>query len=375
MSKKSEDVIYPEEIRKFEKELLNFIVESGKNKRRSEIESQILGYFLIHSNLTQKQIQTLSKEIGSNEISSGSISTFLNQYTSYEPKIIFKEKVPNSKNKFRYHIVSENYKELFALGKEAGVNVLFETIRKLRNILTSLENLVPNENELNLYNIILERTKELINYLEYHLSLFVDFMENAIGKEFNLKKVAKIYKINSKIKASENLNLKAVEQVLVNLVLNSELFIIEEIKYHPIIAYLITRKSLTQSELKNLTGLSVGLISEGLNYLNEQGYVEIQKVQGIRKKRYVLKSVGYFNFFKFYKRFKNIANNKKKLEQILDELERRKNELKDLNGYNIIKKKVEQFLEQFKVVDFGIKIFQKALEDFRKVNEQMNEEN
>ncbi len=367
MSKKCEDFIYPEEIRKYEKELLDFIVESGKNKRRSDIESHILGYFLVHQSLTQKEIQILSTKFRSRRISSGSISNFLNQYTSYEPRIILKEKVPNNKNKFRYYIISENIKEMFAVGKEAGVNVLYESIRNIKDILKILEKLNPNEKDIKLYNIILERTKELLVYLEYHLSLFDNFMESVIGQEYSLKKGTRIQRTDSKFIA-KNRNLKSIEQKLINLVLKSELFIIEEIKYHPVIAYLITRKSLTQLELKKLTGLSAGLISEGLNYLKEQGYVDIQKVQGERQRRYTLVSVGYFNFLKFYKRFKNIAHNKFKLERILDELNKKEDELGEINGYNVIKNRVEEFLDQFNVIDFGIKIFQKALEDFKKVN-------
>jgi len=368
MSKKYEDFIYPEEIRKYEKQLYDFIVESGKNKRRSEIESHILGYFLIHSSLTQRQIQILSTKFRSSRISSGSISTFLNQYTSYEPKVIVKEKVASSKNEFRYHIISENLKEMFAVSKQAGVNVLYETIRRVNNTLSILEKFKPNETEFKLYKIILERTKELVDYLEYHLSLFDDFVESAIGKEYTLKKDTKLHIKNSKVKFPENQNLKDIEKALINLIINNEIFIIEEIKYHPIIAYLITRKSLTQSELKRLTGLSSGLISEGLNYLLEQKYIEIQKIPGIRQKRYVLVSIGYFNFLKFYQRFKNIVSNKGKLENILEELENKKNELGEKKGYNTIKKRVKEFLNQFKVVDYGINIFQEALEDFKKLN-------
>ena len=368
MSKKYEDFIYPEEIRKYEKDLLDFIVESGKNKRKSDIESHILGYFLLHSSLTQKEIQILSTKFRSGRISSGSISNFLNQYTSYEPRIILKRKVPNSKNKFRYHIISENLREMFAVGKEAGVNVLYEIIGNIKDILRYLENLNPNEKEIKLYNTILERTKELLAYLEYHLSLFDNFMESIIGKEYPLKKGTKIQKTNSKLKKVNSQNLKAIEQELINLILNSELFIIEEIKYHPIIAYLITRKRLTQLELQKLTSLSTGLISEGLKYLKKERYIEIQKLQGDRQRRYILKSIGYFNFFKFYKRFRNIVHNKYKLVHILDELKKRKDELGEINGYNIIKKRVEEFLEQFKVIDFGIQIFQKALVDFKKID-------
>ena len=60
-------------------------------------------------------------------------------------------------------------------------------------------------------------------------------------------------------------NMEHAEQEIIDFILNSVLFVIEEMKYQPIIAYLITRKELTQTELQNLTGLSSGLISEGLN--------------------------------------------------------------------------------------------------------------
>ena len=49
----SKNHVYPEEIRRFERDLIDFIVESGKNKRSSDIESHILAYFLLASIVEQ----------------------------------------------------------------------------------------------------------------------------------------------------------------------------------------------------------------------------------------------------------------------------------------------------------------------------------
>ena len=48
--------------------------------------------------------------------------------------------------------------------------------------------------------------------------------------------------------------------------------------HYPIIAYFFTRKRLTQEKLKELTGFSAGMVSEGLNYMLQEGYINLDKV-------------------------------------------------------------------------------------------------
>jgi DNA-binding transcriptional regulator GbsR (MarR family) len=54
------------------------------------------------------------------------------------------------------------------------------------------------------------------------------------------------------------------------------------------------------------------LISEGFNYLLEKSFIELKKIKGIRKRFYIMASIGYSNYLKQINRFESI----KKLKPI-----------------------------------------------------------
>ena len=367
MTKNGQDQIYPKEIRKYEQKLIDFIIESGKSKRKSELESHILAYFLLHPSITQKQIQNLSSKFRKKEISRGAISNFLNQYLSYEPKIIKKEKVKGSKNKFRYYFVRDNIADLFSISQEVGITLMVRSIKNLNEMISSLKTIVPHEKDVELKQRLLKRIVELRDYFIYHMALLDKFMAGNTGKKFTPNEIefedlqeTTIIEKHMKYNGIEHL-----EQDLIAFISEFPLFVFEEMKYQPIIAFLITREKLTQSELQELTGLSSGLISEGLNYLKNNRYITVEKIKGIRQRKYTLPSIGYFNMFKFYNRFQDIANQKQKLDDILKEIDDKKEELQDLDGYDLVKKRTHEFLKSLEIVDKAVILFSDAKNDFK----------
>ncbi|MFX1275854.1 MAG: hypothetical protein ACFFBP_05285 [Promethearchaeota archaeon] len=372
MTDNSQEHIYPEEIRKYEKELIDFIIESGKSKRKTEIESHILGYFLLHPSLTQKQIQDLSGFFREKKISRGAISIFLNQYLSYEPKIILKEKTASKKNEFVYHVVVDNIADMFSISQEIGITMMIDSIKKINKMISSLKNMIPHDKDVKIRKLLLNKALELRDYFIYHMSLLDKFMAGKTGKEF-APIAEELNKLKQNIENDTQMMYDSVEHVvqeMFNFISHSPLFIIEEMKFQPIVSYLMIREKLTQLELQNLTGLSSGLISEGLNYLQIEGYIQVEKIKGIRQRRYVLPSIGYFNMFKFYKRFQYIENQKKKLSKILKELNTKKDKLFNLNGYELIKNRVSEFLKSFQVVEKAIILFEEAMKHFKQVEQK-----
>jgi DNA-binding transcriptional regulator GbsR (MarR family) len=351
--------IYPEQIRRFEKEIIDFIVASGKNKRSSEIESHILAYFFCHPTLTQQQIQEISALFRDKKISKGSISNFLNLYESYG--VIVKSKNPESAGAFKYALKDRSIQVLMATGLEAGREKLHNWIQYIEERVQALSEIAPTPKSIGIHAILMERLGELRDFLVFHDNLMNSFFS---GK-FEGEKDPEISVSNERIAEIKKKSIREIEEEIVQLLEENPLFMIEEVKYRPIFSYLITRKRLTQSRLQKLTGLSAGTISEGVNYLMEKGFIELDKVPGIRKRFYVMRSIAYSNYLKQCQRFSAIKDLKTNLEQIYQEMKTQEPEFKTLNGFQMLRDWVGDALKLFGIVESGIKLFQKALSQFK----------
>lgn len=352
------DYIYPKKIRLFEKELIDFIVESGKNKRSSDIESHILAYFFFHQNLTQKQIQELSSIFRNKKISKGSISQFLNQYEKYG--VLERKKLLDKKNSFNYSLINRNVRNLISSGSEIGLSEVQKWIKFLEIRIKILPQIRPNPNQVELHKKLMERVKELRDFLIFHNDLLMGFLEVQLNQKKNPKT-----RISSEIiNDMKRKDITEIEKEIINFIQNNPLFMIDEIKYLPILSYLITRKKLTQNTLQKLTGLSSGLISEGLNYLLNKKFIILEKIRGIRKRYYALPSIGYTNYLKQYKRFRYIYSFRAKFETIYKEMTDKHADLHKLNGYKIIREWVEQALKSFEMVKSMITLFENAINYF-----------
>ncbi len=351
--------IYPKEIRRFERDLIDFIVESGKNKRSSDIESHILAYFLLHQSLTQKQIQELSTIFRKKKISKGSISNFLSQYERYG--VLVKSKIPEKKNSFRYTLKDRNIKDLMSTGFESGFDELKSWIEFIEVRIQALKNFKPEATEIKLHTILKERLKEIKDFLLFQENLMKDFLFD----EFNREQKREIEISIDLIDGMKKKCIFEIEKEILKFIENNPLFMIDEISYMPIFSYLITRRKLTQSQLQELTDLSSGLISEGVNHLLKKDLIELEKVKGVRKRFYEIPSIAYSNYLKQYQRFKYINQFKNKIDQIFQEMKNREDELKRLDGYDIMLEWVEQILKIFVFVEKGIKLFENAVNHFK----------
>ncbi len=351
--------IYPEEIRRFEREVIEFVVESGKNKRSSDIESHILAYFLCHSSLTQTQIQEISAIFRDKKISIGSISNFLNQYERYG--VIIKKIIPEKRNAFVYALKNGSVRSLMSTGLEAGLSEMHKWIEDAEARIQALDKIKPESNLIEVRAILIERLKELRDFLIFHDNL----MKNFLSGEFSIKEKPEIKISEEKIDQIRKKGIIKIEKETINSIQKNPLFMIDEVKYMPIFSYLIMRKRLTQSKLQKLTGLSSGLISEGVNHLVKKGFIKNEKIRGVRKRFYVMPSIGYSNYLKQYQRFKLINKLKNKIERVFQEMNKREKELKQLDGYDIIFEWLKEASQLFVIVEGGIKIFEKALDYFK----------
>ncbi|MBD3253614.1 MAG: hypothetical protein GF383_00895 [Candidatus Lokiarchaeota archaeon] len=370
MSENRDEYIYDRRIRKYEELIIDFVVKGGKNKRRSERESHIIGYLITHEKLTQKQIRDLSllyyQEGARKGISRGSISNILNY--NLDLGMIKRSKVPGKKKKFEYQLRGSFLDYISSLGKNLTLNLFKEEMSFYRSIKTQLERIRPQEiDNSELFKLLINRTNELIEYLEFletllMKSLYSNVPESKASKsDYNVRKLYK--KETSSYGGTSMLDL---EKKIVTYILNSPFFIIEKESYAPVMAYLITRRVLTQSELQTLTGISSGLISEALNFFLNEGYIRAFKKDDISDRQiyYSLDSIAIFNLSRYQKRLQIILDFKPEVNRILNELKSREGELKNLAGYTRIRNYISEFKSVIPLIEKFDQIFADEISQF-----------
>jgi len=130
--------------------------------------------------------------------------------------------------------------------------------------------------------------------------------------------------------------IKKIEAGIIDFLVNTPLFMGEKLIFSTLKAYFITRETLTQKDLREITGYSSGAISQELQKLLERGLIEITNVSTTGKKTYSMKSIlkSLLNFY--LSQFEDISKWNKTIDAIKLDLDENKDELIELNGYDTI---------------------------------------
>ncbi|MFX1295175.1 MAG: hypothetical protein ACFFD2_10035, partial [Promethearchaeota archaeon] len=316
MTRQNDLHIFEEDIIKFEHILIEYITETRKFKRRSDIESHIIAYLILHQKLTQKQIRDLSlifyKKGARKGISIGSISSVLNQLVEWGA--VKKIKLESKKDTYIYSI-SGDLLQFFTQAHTIGLKMVNQIIDFFNQKELALNRITSNEvKNSKFYSILSQRVSEILkvfNFLNQSVKL-----EPVIGKEGRTeKKSIKYRQDNGSIE-----NIEYIEKNIIEFVMKMPLFLIGNPTYTQILGYFITRKQLTQKKIKELTNLSTGQISQGLSYLLEQNYIEFRKIKGERQIIYTMDSIQYSLLIGIYNAIQKSAEGKLKLEKIYQEL-------------------------------------------------------
>jgi len=127
--------------------------------------------------------------------------------------------------------------------------------------------------------------------------------------------------------------LREIEEEVVQNIIDSSLFYSSSPIFRTILGYFITRKTLTQEILKELTALSAGKISQELNKLHKMGFLERSRKSTTEPYFYSMESID----IAFINDAINVLNTSLEWEtiliQIYQDLENNENKMNDLNGY------------------------------------------
>ncbi|MFX1308393.1 MAG: hypothetical protein ACFE9M_02430 [Promethearchaeota archaeon] len=154
--------------------------------------------------------------------------------------------------------------------------------------------------------------------------------------------------------------IKKIESEIVETLLQFTIFAVRGEITSKILFYFITRQNLTQSELQNLTGFSVGKISQELNDFLEFDLIKISKKS--KPWVYSMESVAAETLSRAINLLKANLKWEPKFLEIKRELEDNKEDLQKLNGYDKVKDFLEENLRRF----VGFKVILKLWEDLKK---------
>ncbi|TFG21817.1 MAG: MarR family transcriptional regulator [Promethearchaeota archaeon] len=322
--------IFEGKIREYELQLINFALAIGERRGQSPIITNLLTYLLIHEQLTQKQLKQLTG------FSIGSISTHLTAMMSMG--FIDKRFIPGTHTN-TYFLKIDLGPNLSNL-KKMSLSYLNQAREFLKSKREDLNKIIDKKKEG------LETILNRFNEIEVVLQIYAKLVEMLINVDdikdfdYDLK-----YHKDPYYTTEFDPEIKIIEDDLVEFFTYTPMFFGKQELFSEVFAYFITRKKLSQKNLRKLTGLSAGKISQEINNLLELGIIRIVEKSEKGELIYQMDSVS----LSFLKISYNILSEyivwKNKLGKIHSELESNKEQLKKLNGFNEIYHSVNLFLK------------------------------
>lgn len=357
MSKREEKFIIEGKLRDYEKIIITYYIERANFTGQSDTLATLIGYLSIYRSLTQAQLKELTG------FSKSTISTGLSNLVNV--RYVKKDKIIG-KREYRYYLTFDYQGSIDdALGSvEPEIKFFREKISELKNKFA--------ENYRG-YDLLLERLTETIEVFEvYQTSLKRMKFPNEIVKvnyEQPQEKILTARDIDyilddfdSEIKAFENELIDFFKYQSVYSTLKEFMLIV--------FVYFITRKVLTQSKIKELTGLSVGKISQVVNNLIKKGHItklNKAKYKNLipkkleRQKFYAMITISNSFFLSGINSLKVMLKWESNFVSIKMELNELRNELEKLFGYQKVEKVVNDLVDLMPIYKRAIKEFSRFL--------------
>jgi len=149
------DFRFKGKIKDYEKTLIKFFIDIGKNKDTPAKVTRILGYLIIHNKLSQSNLKELTG------YSMGTISTTLGNLI--ELGVVQKERIASS-NKYLYSTIGDLPK-IFETSSEVSIEQFILIIKFIENKLNELEEFRGKEGYSNLQtqiNVLLAGFKKVM---------------------------------------------------------------------------------------------------------------------------------------------------------------------------------------------------------------------
>jgi DNA-binding transcriptional regulator GbsR (MarR family) len=171
--------------------------------------------------------------------------------------------------------------------------------------------------------------------------------------------------MNNKPQSTPEQKLKQIEKRLIEIIASMGYFKGRSQKMAQITANIAIRKEVTQKQIRELTGYSLGTVSLALQSLEKQGF--IQKTKNSHTKEYIYLDEGAFTDFRS-KSMTNIFEYFSQLKKFLKDIQNRleKPNLKDKKGYENIKNYLDAMNLLFSTLEQALGNFVKSKQNQRR---------
>ncbi len=353
MVKNDRSFLFEGKIRDFEKVVLEYQLEIAHFSSLSETMAKIMAYLSLYQKLTQSQLNNLT------EYSKSTVSTSLAALIRIN--YVRKEKIKGSRE-YNYYIAPPSEMSIdFALGStEKEIIFLKQKIKELNN---------NNLEGKNGYNLMLVRLKHILDVFECYqriletlkdpkakvnLSLSEEHIKTLSSEDFNL------------IHLKFDPEIKQVEDDLLEFFMYESAYSTLSEFTLMIYTLFLTRKVLTQEKIRELTGLSLGKVSQVVNTLIKNGLIEKidkEQYQEIipdeikRQTIYSMSSIKEAFFTSGINSLEEMLKYEGKFQKIKSELMNNKESLEKLRGYTQVLNYVEKYLDIIPIYKKATSIF------------------
>ncbi|MCP4761371.1 MAG: helix-turn-helix transcriptional regulator [archaeon] len=349
--KEGEDIFFEGRIKEIEQELINYQLELAKTNSQSESLQKIITTLIFHGELTQSQIKKLA--ILSKSTISTSLANLLNL------GFVKKEKIKGSRE-YRYFLSSIYINSMNnALGSLENDILFFK--KKLSNLRENYNSTYKG------FDLVSSRLEEIIRVFNIYQKL----IENVEIEKPMIKKDEKINELTSQdfngIDELFDPKIRQIEDEIIDFFLYESVYSTMDEFVLRVFVYFLIRKIFTQKKLRDLTGLSLGKISQVVNFLIEAGMIDkvskkkikkIIPVDKIRQKFYSMNSIQTGFFRSGIVSGKKILMKKTEFEKLRNELISNESELRLLKGYKDVLKFLNSYFESTMVFEKLIKLFE-----------------
>jgi DNA-binding transcriptional regulator GbsR (MarR family) len=137
---------------------------------------------------------------------------------------------------------------------------------------------------------------------------------------------------------------------------------------HPIVsavmAYFYIRRSITQQELRQLTGFSAGAISNAVRQLVDMNMVTREMIPGTHTHIYKMETLPFRSPKYFLQTTQNLEKRRKEIEEMKKILDAHSNEMQNIDGYQKVYAVVTHLLKQISSVPTFMALIEEELDKF-----------
>ncbi|MFW9990997.1 MAG: hypothetical protein ACFFD4_02945 [Candidatus Odinarchaeota archaeon] len=343
--------IFEGKMREYQEQIIKVFNALGIATSQNPKETIIYGYVLIHYRLTQKQLRDLT------DYSAGTVSSCTSRLLI--TGLLKKKRIPGTRG-YEY-FAPYNMIQLLdgwraaILVKIASTRLFFQEIQK----------------KARKSDFIFSRIEEMLEFIEINEEM-VHLYDLNPPKEKEKMEASSVTPLNKTKNTGPSENkidsapLEEIERDIVNHFMEE----LQETLFHGqndstvlMLAYFFTRGTLTQKQLRKITGLSVGAVSQGVKLLLAWKFIEKNPTfDSHYRAPYQMKSVKktYLNFFAEILRRR--MQSKPHLEKIRDELDIEFAKLNTLHGYKEVYNTVSQLLRIFPIHERALELLEERSE-------------